>query len=240
MYYYLIIALQGFCIYHLITRKNNYYWVLLILFIPVIGSIIYIFTQVYNKRDAEVIQNEITTIINPTKKVKDLEKKVNFADTYQNRVDLADAYFEINDFNTAIKQYKISLEDEFQDYLYSTQQLVSSYFNLKDYDNVIVYSEKIKDRIEFKGSKQQFYYGIALNESGNSKSAEEQLKQIDVRYSNYDERLELAKFYLENHKVEEGKDLLNEIYSESQYMTKPNKRIYRTTFTEVEKLLKTL
>lgn len=240
MSFYLIVILQGFCIYHLYKNRNSYYWIFAIIFLPVLGSVIYIITQVYNKRDAEVIQKEFTSIINPTKKVKDLEKKVEFADTYQNRVDLADAYFELNDFNTAIKHYKESLEDKLQDQFYSIQQLIASYFKLKDYENVIVYANKNKNKSEFKGSKQQFYYGLALKNTGNSKAAEEQLKQIDQRYSNYDERLELAKFYLENDKSEEGKDLLNEIYSESQYMTKPNKKKYRTTFIEVDKLLKTL
>ncbi len=240
MSFYLIVILQGFCIYHLYKNRNSYYWIFAIIFLPVLGSVIYIITQVYNKRDAEVIQKEFTSIINPTKKVKDLEKKVEFADTYQNRVDLADAYFELNDFNTAIKHYKESLEDKLQNQFYSIQQLITSYFKLKDYENVIINAEKTKDIQEFKGSKQQFYYGLALNESGNAKVAEEQLKQIDQRYSNYDERLELAKFYLENNKSEEGKDLLNEIYAESQYMTKPNKRKYRTTFIEVDKLLKAL
>ena len=47
-----------------------------IFFIPVIGSVIYIITQVYNKNDADKIQDEITSIINPTKKIRDLEKKI--------------------------------------------------------------------------------------------------------------------------------------------------------------------
>jgi len=59
-------------------------------------------------------------------------------------------------------------------------------------------------------------------------------------YSNYSERLELAKIYIENQRNSEGVDLLNEIYSESQHMTTPNRRIYSQTIAEVERLLKTL
>jgi hypothetical protein len=50
----------------------------------------------------------------------------------------------------------------------------------------------------------------------------------------------LAKFYLENNRSEEGKDLLKEIHEESQYMTTPNRKIYRATIIEVDKLLKSL
>ena len=126
-----------------------------------------------------------------------------------------------------------------QDASHTRKQLISCYFKLKDYDRLIAQVENIKDKRDFIGSKQQFFYGIALIEKGKLEEAEKQLKEIDRPYSNYNERLELAKFYLENNKELEGKGLLNEIYSESQYMTKPNRRTFRSTIAEVERLLKT-
>ncbi|WP_299124110.1 hypothetical protein [uncultured Winogradskyella sp.] len=240
MHYYLIVALQAFCIYHVYKNHKPYYWYFLIFFIPVIGSLIYIITQVYNKNDADKIQSEITSIINPTKKIKDLERKIEFSDTYTNRIELADAYVQNTDMPNAIVNYKKTLEDVDQNDLYARQQLILCYFQLKDYLGVVEHSEVILNKREFKGSKQQFCYGLALKELGKLEKAEEQLKEIDRPYSNYNERLELAKFYIENHRKSEGADLLNEIYAESQHMTKPNRRIYRTTIAEVERLLKTL
>jgi len=240
MHYYLIVALQAFCIYHVYKNHKPYYWYFLIFFIPILGSIIYIITQVYNKNDADKIQNEITSIINPTKKINDLEKKIEFSDTYTNRIELADAYAQNKDMPNAIVNYKKTLEDKDQNDLYARQQLILCYFELKDYVGVLEHSEIIKDKPEFKGSKQQFCYGLALKELGKLDEAEKELKQIDRPYSNYNERLELAKFYIENQRNSEGVDLLNEIYAESQHMTKPNRRIYRQTIAEVERLLKTL
>ncbi|WP_179020549.1 hypothetical protein [Winogradskyella forsetii] len=240
MYYYLIVALQAFCIYHAYKNHKPYYWYFLIFFIPVIGSIIYIITQVYNKNDADKIQDEITSIINPTKKIRDLEKKIAFSDTYANRMELAEAYVQNKDIPNAIVNYKKTLEDTVQDDLYARQQLIVCYFQIKDYVKVVEHAEAIKDKTEFKGSEQQFFYGLALKELGKVEQAEVQLKQIDRPYSNYNERLELAKFYIENNRVDEGKALLEQIYAESQNMTKPNRRIYRNTIVEVERLLKTL
>ncbi|MBC3847331.1 hypothetical protein H8K90_13115 [Winogradskyella echinorum] len=240
MHYYLIVALQAFCIYHVYKNHKPYYWFFLILFIPVVGSIIYIITQVYNQQDAVKIQDEITSIINPTKKIKDLEKKIEFSDTYTNRIELADAYIENKDIPNAIINYKKTLEDTDQNSLFAHQQLILCYFQLNDYAGVIGHSEAILSKPEFKGSKQQFCYGLALKEIGQLDKAEEQLKQIDRPYSNYNERLELAKFYLENNRTAEGKELLQEISAEAQHMTKPNRRIYRSTIIEVERLIKTL
>lgn len=240
MYFYLIIALQGFCIYHMYKNRNPYYWAFLILFLPLVGCIIYFITQVYNKRDAEKISNEIAHVINPTKKVKDLEKRLEFSESYQNRVNLADAYIEIKDYNNAIPHYLEALEDKSQKNFYATKQLVEAYFNVEDCDKVIQYSEQIKDHPEFKKSRTQFLYGLALERIGKIEEAEANLRQIDIRYSFYEERLLLAKFLLSINKNNDAKDILNEVQTESNHMTKPNKRLYRATILEVDNLLKEL
>ncbi|GAA4242979.1 hypothetical protein GCM10022292_15850 [Winogradskyella damuponensis] len=194
----------------------------------------------FNKSDAEKIQEEITTVLNPTKKIKDLEKKLEFVDTYTNRIELADAYFINKDIPNAIINYKKTLEDTVQDDLYARQNLILCYFQLKDYAGVIEQAELIKEKSEFKGSKQQFCYGLALNALGRTDEAEAQLIQIDRPYSNYAERLALAKFYLENNRTLEGKELLEEIATESKRLTKPNRKLYGATIAEVERMLSAL
>lgn len=237
MAYYLIIALQGFCIYHLFKNRNPYYWIFLIIFLPVVGCIIYLITQVYNKRDAEKITSEITHIINPTKKIKDLEKQLQFSESYQNRVNLADAYLEIKDYNNAIPHYLEALEGNLQNDLYIIKQLIEAYFKIEDFEQVALYAEKIKEHSEFKKSRVQFLYGLALERLGKFDKAETNLKAIDIRYSFYNERLIYAKFLISRKKEAEAKEILEEIQAESQHMTKPNKKLFRATIQEVEKLL---
>lgn len=240
MYYYLIVALQAFCIYHLYKNRNDYYWYFVIFFIPVIGSIIYLIVNVYNKKDAEKIQNEITTIINPTKKVKDLISKVEFSDTFQNRINLADAYYELNDFNNAIEHYEKALNDNYGNDYHTTEQLIECYSQLGNFNKVVTYAEKIKNHSDFKKSRAQYLLGVALYNLGRDEEAENELLHINQRYSNYEERLSLAKFLNERGKVADAKEILTEINNESQHMTKPNRRKYRSTINEVEKLLKQL
>lgn len=240
MVYYLILALQAYCIYHMIKYRNPYYWVFLILFLPVVGSIIYLITQVYNKRDAEKLTSEITNIINPTKKIKDLQKKLEFSETYQNRVNLADAYLEIGDYQNAIVYYKDALEGNFQNDYYVINNMVEAFYKLKDYKNVLKYAESIKEHKEFNKSRIQFLYGLALEKEHRFDEAEANLKCIDIRFSFYNERLVYAKFLLSRNKKQEAKEILNALIFEAQQMTKPNKRIYHSTITEAERILKEL
>lgn len=238
--YYLIIFIQGYCLYHIYKNKKPYYWYFIVFFVPIVGPIIYFIINIYNKRDAEKIQNELTSIINPTKKVKDLERALEFSNSYTNQIALADAYVEIGDMPNAINNYRATLKDSDQSDLYARQQLVLCYFQLEDFVGVVEQAEKIKNKTEFVGSKQQFCFGLALNELGKHDQAEAELKQIDRPYSNYYERLQLAKFYLDKGRLEDGRVLLEELSSEAQHMTKHNRRMYRNTLNEVERLLKSL
>lgn len=236
MSYYLIIAFQAFCVYHLFKNRNNYYWIFAIVFLPIVGCIIYLLTQVFNKRDAETIQENLTTIVNPTKKVHDLERKIKFIETYENRVNLGDEYFKINDYPNAIVNYGKALEDKTQNDFHVQAQLIFSKFHLGEYESVIADSELIKDSDEFKKAQLQFAYGMSLEKIGNIEEAERQLMEINKPYSNYNERLALIQFLVRHDKKSEAKEILEEVHDEIQNMTKMNQKIYRTTIIEVEKL----
>lgn len=237
MPYFLIIALQAFCIYHAIKNRNEYYWYFLILFLPVIGSIIYLVTQVFNKKDLDVVQNEIVSVINPTKKVNDLKKQVAFVDTFQNRVLLGDALYEIKDYQSGIKEYETALNGNYIQDAGVVKKLLEGYYQTHQFDKVIFCAEQINSKPDFKGSRSQFLYGLALEKQGRSDEAEENLKPIDQRYSNYEERYILAQFLIERGKKAEGKEILEEIISESQHMSKPNRNKYRAVVNDVKKLI---
>ncbi|WP_103071961.1 tetratricopeptide repeat protein [Aquimarina sediminis] len=239
MQYFLIIALQGFCVYHAIKNKNNYYWFFVIMLLPILGSIIYLVTQVFSKKDLDLVQNEIVSVINPTKKVQDLRKQLDFADTFQNRVYLADALVEIKDYTNAIQEYEIAINGNYTD-IGVVKKLIGGYYQLEDYEKVIFCAEKIQDKLDFKGSRSQFLHGLSLEKIGAVEKAEEHLRQIDQRYSNYEERYILAKFLIEKGKIEDAKEILSEILAKSQHMSKPNRSKYRSVVNEAQKLVSSL
>ena len=80
---------------------------------------------------------------------------------------------------------------------------------------------------------------IARQEFENSEltyiQAEQNLKNIDQRYSDYAERLVLAKFYHKNGKKVRAIEILDEVIAESEHMTSQNRRKYRQVLTNVRK-----
>lgn len=233
--YYLTIALQIYCMYHVYKNSSNYYWYFIIFFIPLLGCIVYLFTHVFNRRDVANITEELTTIINPTKKIKDLEKELEFSNTFQNKINLADAYFESNDYKNAIVLYEKALEGNFKDEPHTLNKLIHCYFKTNNFDKVIANANKINLEKDFKESI--YFYGLALEHNELYEEAETQLKKVDKRYSNYPERIELSEFLIRRNKKEEAKEILLEITSEIKSMTKVNTKKYRYIINKAEKML---
>lgn len=236
MTYYLIIALQIACAYHVYKSNNNNYWYFVIILIPGIGCAVYVLTQILNKNDVAVVHKEITSVINPTKKIKDLKQKVAFADTFENRIRLADGWYELENYYEAEIMYQEALRGNHSKDFYGNTQLLNCLFEQKKYNDVIAIAENIQSNTEFSGSRSEFFYGLSLSETGNQQAAEEILKKINLRYSNYPERLELAKFYQANDLKKEADEILSELQAEFINLTKPNKKKYKAVFQEVDQL----
>lgn len=233
LYYYFIIAFQIFCIYHVYKNNSNYYWYFIIFFVPFLGCLVYLFTQVINKKDVTIITSEITNIVNPTKKIKELEQKLLFSNTFQNKINLADAYAENTDFKNAILYYEKAREGNFKNDPHTLNKLIKCYFQLKNYTKVIDYAEIIN--LEKNFNESILFYGLALEEKGFIEKATNQFLKIDKRYSNYKERLEFANFYIRNHQTEKAKEILLELNTELLSISKDNFKKYRIIYNEVQK-----
>lgn len=235
MYYYLLIAFQAFCIFHIYKSRNEYYWYFIVFFVPIIGSVVYFFLQVVNKRNINNAGEKITTILNPNKKINDLEKKAHFSDTFQNKANLADAYMESRNFIGAIKYYQKALNSNFESNPHTVNKLVKCFFELKEHQEVVKYASKLNLDKSFKDTI--CIYAISLEKCGQIEKAGVEFKKTDIRYSNYPERLELARFLVRHDKKEEANETITGIIFEIDNMIETNKRKYKYIYRETTKLL---
>lgn len=90
---------------------------------------------------------------------------------------------------------------------------------------------------KFKKSKAAFLYALALEKQGDATTAEEYLQTFDAPYSRYKERIELAKFFIRNDKQDHARELLQEIVTESEGMSKPSYRQNRLLINKAKELL---
>ena len=232
--------LQVFCIYHAYKNRKETHWYFIIFFLPVIGGIIYLFTQVFKKQDLEKAQDSITKIVNPTKKINDLEQKLTFSDTHDNKVKLADAYFENNDFQKAINHYEDSLDGLFSKDEYTHRQLVIAYYKTENYKQAISKAIIVVNNNAFKKSEGYYFYGLALVKENQTAKAKAIFKFIDRPFSNYEKRLNYAKYLITLGELNTAKEILQELSNESLQVSKQVKRQNSFTFNDVNKTLSTL
>jgi len=234
-YYSIPLLLQLYCFYHAYSNKKEFYWYAVIFFIPILGGIIYLFLNVFNKNDAQIIGEEINTVINPSKKMRDLTNKVEFADTFQNRVALADAHFNKAEYQNAVLHYEKVLEGAHKNDIYVQEQLVNTHYLLGNYEKVVKIAKPLKSNSTSSASKTKYFLGLSYKELGKFNNAEKNLRALDLRYSNYTERHVLAQFLLERKKNDDAKELLEELLIEYNHMSKPNRKQNRLTFIEIKK-----
>lgn len=234
--YYVSIVLQVICVYHIYKNHKEYYWFYVVIFLPYVGCIVYVFTQMLNHSTVSGAQEGAFKVLYPGKRIKDLENKLAFSDTFENRVSLGDAYLQNQRYEEAVTLYLSALKGHYENDYYVISNLIAAYYQLAQYQQVLEYTQKIKDKMEFRFSKAQFIYAKALEQTGQLDKAEEELRKTDTPYKNYEERYYLARFLADRNKKEEAKEITSEILNEAHHMQRANRRQYSHIFQLVLKL----
>lgn len=193
--------------------------------------------NVIQKQDIDKVQQGLTAVINPSKKILDLEKRFKFAASFENQVALADAYLEAEHFEKAIENYEASLKDVFKEDFYVISKLQEAHYFSSQFDKAMAYAERIKDHPKFKKSRASFLYALTLEKEGSIDEAEKRLRTFDAPYARYQERLALSKFLIRNAKTSEARALLYEIVTESEGMSKTSYRQNRVLIRKAKELL---
>lgn len=235
-YYILILLIQGVCLYHIWKTGRPYYWIFVIIFLPLIGGIFYILTQMVQKNEVDKLQRDLTAVINPTKKITDLRAQLDFADTFQNRVNLADALLEQGNYSEAVGHYRDALSGNFSNDVHVKMQLIRAYQAQGETDWIIQEAESIKEHPEFLKSPVVLYYALALDAKGDSEAAQPYFESIDKRYSNYAERVQLARHYIDKAEEQKALAILDEVLAEAATMGKDSRRQHRIAIGEAQKL----
>jgi hypothetical protein len=222
-YYYLVLALQGFCAYHSFKRGTQSKWLWIIVFLPFIGSLIYLFTEVIKKRHVDTVQSGVATLVNPSGRIKDLEKKFQFTNTFTNRVALADAYFESRMYDKAIEMYEPALTGLYADNEHVIRNLIQCYYQFERFDDILRIAPRVANSSEFSRNPANLYYACALEKAGKLSEAEKEYRRMDHRFSNYEARCAFGDFLLRSNRPKDAALVFNEVVEESERMERREK-----------------
>ncbi|MBL4678158.1 MAG: tetratricopeptide repeat protein [Mucilaginibacter sp.] len=239
-WYYLPILLQGFCVWHSFNRGTTQKWLWVIIILPVIGSAIYIYQEILSNRRVAVPKLNVGAIVNPGGAIKKLEEQLKFTDTFNNRIQLADAYLAAGYTDKAIDLYTASLTGAFAENEHVIEQLMVAYNQQEEYEKVIPLAQKIYKTPQFACSKAHVVYAMALEANGQLEQAEAEFKSIKGRYSNFEQRYQYGLFLVRQERYEDAEKMLTEMLDEQPHLSAVEKRSNRQWFGKAKEELKKL
>lgn len=222
--YYIPIALQALCVLHCIRAGNQNKWIWIIVFLPVIGSLIYLFSEVITGREIDQVSSGMGQVFNPGASIKKLEQQLRFSDTFHNRIALADAYLAKGFTNDAIALYEQSLTGVFTENEHVIKQLIIAYANVNRFADILPLSKRIYNSPQFAKSKVHVVYALALEHAGNKEQAEKEFKLMNSRFAYFEARYQYALFLSRNGRKEEAVQLLDDMVAESTQLSSRERR----------------
>ncbi len=103
----------------------------------------------------------------------------------------------------------------------------TSYLN-KDYQTAIEYGVLLKEDKGFANSEERIALAWSYYETGNIEDAEHHFKAMDRRFSNYEHRLEYARYLALTENAIASKEKLKELLDEMDTMDSYEKRLKKT------------
>jgi len=238
-YFYIItIVLQGICVLHCIRRGRQTTWIWLIVFLPLIGCLIYFFTEIVTRREMQNVQTGVGAVFNPGGRIKRLEENIKISDAFENKVALADAYLDAGQTTRAIELYEWSLDGNFEENEHVLSQLIIAYFQAKRFEEIIPIAKKIYKRPQFARSKAHILYAVALDYAGNSEMAESEFKTMKARFSNFEARYQYGLFLLRANRKEEARQLFAQMVDEAPHLSSQERSYNRSSIAQAKEELR--
>lgn len=238
--YYIPIGLQAFCAFHAYSNGSLQKWIYLIIFLPVIGSLIYIYQEILNNRRISAPKIDVGAVLNPGVKLKRLEEEVKFTDTFTNRMKLADAYLAAGYTDKAINMYNTSMTGAFAGNEHAMQQLIVAYYQQERYTEIPPIAKKLYKLPQFARSKAHIAYAMALEQLGNIDAAEAEFNAMKGRYAYFEQRYHYAQFLIRQDKIEDAEKILTDMLDEQPHLSAVEKKSNKQWFAKAKDELKNI
>jgi hypothetical protein len=231
-----LLILQAFCVYHAYKNNAEQRWYWLIIFLPLVGCIIYLVHNFYNRNTVQTLAQGVKEVVNSNYKLEQLEKAVRFADNISNKTNLADAYVHYGRYQDAINLYEDCLQGFMADDPTLRMKILHASFLAKDFDRAIAFGDKLEAEKTFKNADARISYAWAFHHAGKSDRAASVFSDMNKSFTNYAHRLEYCRFLHATNNVHELKSVLSELLDEFEHMKGPERRIHREVIRQAREM----
>ena len=193
--------------------------------------------EIFNRNSMQQVQSGMGNIIYPAGKIKKLEKQLEFSDTFNNRIMLADAYLSAGNTDKAIQIYETSLTGAFKENEHVLIQLVTAYYQAQRYNDAIKAARKVYKNPAF-NTHGHVLYAMALDKIGESDLAEQEFNTMKGKYSYFEARYQYGLFLVNKSRISEAQKIFNDVVNEFSYLSSFEKRNNRVWYNNAKQELR--
>lgn len=178
---------------HVVRSGREIYWIYIIMFIPVIGAGLYIFTQVLpdlqQSRTVHTATNSLIKALDPQRELRKRKQQLQIANTLENKLKLADECQEAKMFEDAIELYQSCLKGVGEGDADTMLKLAHAYYGNQSYKETLETLDQL----------------IQLNPNFTSPEGHLLYARSHEKLENYDKALQEYAVVAENYPGEEGR-----------------------------------
>lgn len=212
----LLIIIQIAFAIHVVRTGRDRFWIYIIMFVPAIGCLIYFLTQILpelgKNRTINRAGKTLIKAIDPQRELRKRKEELEFSDTIDNRLQLANECMEANFIEDAISLYESCLKGSNEDDPDIMLKLAQAYFLAGNSDKTKSTLEKlIQTNPDFKSVDGHLLYARSLENLGLVDDAMKEYEILARSYPGEEARVRYALLLKTTGKTEEAQKVFNEI-----------------------------
>jgi hypothetical protein len=196
----LLVLVQIALIVHVLTTGRNYWWILLLVFVPGIGSIVYIIVEIVPSLRTGITARrtvrKVTGLVDPTRGLRRQALEYQRSHNVESATRLANELIKGGDPDEAIRVCESARVGIFEDDPTILLTVANALFAKQEYAAAVETLDRLREKNpDFRSPDGHLLYARALEQDGKSERALEEYEALARYYPGAEARVRLAQLH---------------------------------------------
>ena len=229
-YWFISILIQVIFIVHAINRRQDYFWIFVILFFPLVGCAVYAvmvwIPEARHSRTARGTSRAMLSLVDPKRELRKRLSRLDVSDTVENRVSLARELTHHGMVQDALELYERSLKGVYEDDPYLLQGYAGALFEAGMLQDARAALEKLRAANPgLKSQEVQLLYARVLEKLGDTARADKEYAAVVQAYGGMEAKCRYALFLKQHARKDEAKQLFEDILRGARHTSGHSRRL---------------
>lgn len=224
------IIVQVVFVVHAISRRQDYFWIFIILFFPLVGCAVYALMvwipEARSSSAARGTSRAVLGLFDPRRELRKRLSHLDVSDTVQNRVSLAQELTRHGMVQDALGLYERSLRGVYEDDPYLLQGYAGALFQAGMLQDARAALEKLRAANPgLKSQEAQLLHARVLEGLGETAAAGREYAAVVQAYGGMEARCRYGLFLKQQGQAEQAKQLFEDILRGARHTTGHSRRL---------------